>query len=521
MEHQKHKNRRLLAKNSLLNLLGQILPMAAGVLTIPYIVKGLGTNGYGILSIAWMVLGYFGLFDLGLSRATVKFVAENLSPEKVHKIPELVWTSLSMLVGAGCIGGLLVAACVPFLVTHFFKMPASFVGEAKAALLILSGSMPIILGTDALRGVLEAAQRFDLVNLVKVPSSICFYLVAALVIPFGIRVSGIVLILMLIRLATGCIYLVLCFRVFPSLRGRFYFSRAAVRPLANFSSWIMVSNVTAPIGGYLERFLIASVLSVGMLTYYSVPFDLVGKAIIFPASLAPALFPYYSYHSKIVGTEISDITSRSIKYLLLVMTPVTAIAVFFAKDILQLWLGTQFATQSTVVMQLVAFIFFFNAFAYIPYTSVQALGRPKIKAMLDLIVLPVYGISGWWLTRHMGINGAALAKLFVTILDCSVLFAFARSMRSFSPRDCFRGPLLRALLQSALLFFAVYLIHSLHTKVILSVLLLILCLLGYVAGFWVLAVDDEDRTTLRGLAHRARSFITNSRPSPILETGGE
>src|ERR1039458_9539689 len=103
----------LVAKNSLLNLLGQILPMLVGVVTIPYIVRGLGVNGYGILSIGFMVLGYFSMFDLGLSRATVKFVAQNMSPDKVHKVPELVWTSLCLLVGSGCVGGILGAAFVP------------------------------------------------------------------------------------------------------------------------------------------------------------------------------------------------------------------------------------------------------------------------------------------------------------------------------------------------------------------------------------------------------------------------
>src|ERR1700704_300382 len=134
----------LIARNSIFNLLGQILPMLVGVLTIPYIIRGLGTDGYGILSIAWMVLGYFSIFDLGLSRATVKFVAEHLSPDKIHKVPELVWTSLGLLILLGCAGGLLVAAFVPLAVTHYFKMPASFVGEARTALFILAASMPVI-----------------------------------------------------------------------------------------------------------------------------------------------------------------------------------------------------------------------------------------------------------------------------------------------------------------------------------------------------------------------------------------
>jgi len=100
MDDQKQRGRRLIAKNTIFNLTGQILPMVAGVLTIPFIVRGLGAAEYGILSIAMMLLGYFNIFDLGLSRATVKFVAENLDSENIHKVPELIWTSLSLLVGS-------------------------------------------------------------------------------------------------------------------------------------------------------------------------------------------------------------------------------------------------------------------------------------------------------------------------------------------------------------------------------------------------------------------------------------
>jgi hypothetical protein len=70
----------LLARNTLLNLAGQVIPLLIGLATIPYIVRGLGTERFGVLAIAWVVLGYFSLFDLGLGRAKTKFVAECLGP---------------------------------------------------------------------------------------------------------------------------------------------------------------------------------------------------------------------------------------------------------------------------------------------------------------------------------------------------------------------------------------------------------------------------------------------------------
>src|SRR5260370_38891851 len=176
MDDQKQRGRRLIAKNTIFNLTGQVLPMVAGVATIPFSVRGLGAAEYGILSIAMMLLGYFNIFDLGLSRATVKFVAENLDPENVHKVPELVWTSLSLLVGLGIIGGAVAAFFVPISVTHLFKMPAELAGQARIPLYLLSASMPVMLGNNALRSVLRATQRFDFVHYVKVPPRVPFLL---------------------------------------------------------------------------------------------------------------------------------------------------------------------------------------------------------------------------------------------------------------------------------------------------------------------------------------------------------
>ena len=515
MDEHKQRGRRLIAKNSIFNLLGQILPMLVGLLTIPYIVHGLGASQYGIFSIATMLLGYFSIFDLGLSRATVKFVAENLSSDRIQKVPELVWTSLSLLVALGTICGGLTALFVPVSVTHFFKMPPELAGEARIALFILCASMPIMLANDALRGVLEASQRFDLVNCVKVPASILFYLTAALVIPFGVHVAGIVALLVSIRLLSSFFYLSFCLRVIPGLRSGFQVSRAALGPLATFGGWIMISNVTAPVFGYLERFMIASILSVGALTFYSAPFELVSKLLIFPMSIVPSLFPYFSFHAERTRSEVSEVTSRAVKYLFLVLTPPAAVFIFFARDILNLWLGPQFASESTLVLRLITLGFFLNAFATIPFTSVQALGRPDLKAKLDLISLPLYiGVARFLMHKagiYGGINGAALAKLLVTITDGFFLYIFAFRLKAFSLRDCVSGPLFRGILASAGLFLAVFSIHSMQLNLLLSAGLVLLCFAVYLIMFWVFAVDHEDRVTIFGLRARALELLSGRR----------
>ncbi len=45
-----HISGSLIARNTLLNLIGQALPLLVGVVTIPLVVHGLGTERFGLLS---------------------------------------------------------------------------------------------------------------------------------------------------------------------------------------------------------------------------------------------------------------------------------------------------------------------------------------------------------------------------------------------------------------------------------------------------------------------------------------
>ena len=125
----------LLAHNTILNFIGQVVPLLIGIVTIPIIIRGLGVERFGILSLAWVVIGYFSLFDLGLGRATTKFVAEMLGKRETERLPHLIWTSFRIHFLLGLIGGLLLAFLTPLLVERVFNITPALRGEARSTFL--------------------------------------------------------------------------------------------------------------------------------------------------------------------------------------------------------------------------------------------------------------------------------------------------------------------------------------------------------------------------------------------------
>src|SRR5437016_10953694 len=113
--NQKQITGRLISRNWVVNLFGQGLPLLIGVVTIPWLLRYLGLERFGILSITWALLGYVGQFDLGLGRATTKYVAECLGRGDTHRLPAFFWTSLMSQVIFGVIAAVTLLAATPLL----------------------------------------------------------------------------------------------------------------------------------------------------------------------------------------------------------------------------------------------------------------------------------------------------------------------------------------------------------------------------------------------------------------------
>jgi hypothetical protein len=72
---------------------------------------------------------------------------------------------------------------------------------------------------------------------------------------------------------------------------------------------------------------------------------------------------------------------------------------------LALWLGADFATRSTRVLQVLAYGGLANGLAAIPFAHIQGAGRARLTATLNVIELPLYLGALFWLTASLGIFG--------------------------------------------------------------------------------------------------------------------
>ena len=251
-----------LAKNSLLNLIGQILPLLIALIALPIVVKGLGNARFGLLTLAWTFLGYFNFFDLGLGRAATRFIASALGRGETERVPELLVTALLTQLLFGTLAALLMMVSAPWLVRAVLdEQTIMLSGEALTILRSVALGMPIVMVSSSLSGALEAAQRFDLVNLIRVPVNTASFAIPLAGVLMGLSLPVIVLLLLAGRAVALSGYLFFVRRTIGSF-GLQHGRVALLREMLSFGGWIMVSGLTVPTLAYAERLLIASTLGI-------------------------------------------------------------------------------------------------------------------------------------------------------------------------------------------------------------------------------------------------------------------
>jgi O-antigen/teichoic acid export membrane protein len=491
---------RLLTRNTLLNFIGQAGPLLVGIAAIPFIIRGLGVERFGLLTIAWLAPEYFTFIDLGLGRAVTKYVAEALGKGDREHMSRLAWTAMTAQFGLGLLGTLALITLTPFLTEHVLNIPPALESEGNAIFQLVALSIPLVLVSGSVSGVLAAAQRFDLVNAVSASFNTANPALALIgVLWFDWHLTEIVTMLVVSRFLTLFAYYWLCIRVFPSFKGpRFY--PAELRTLLAFGGWVTVSSIAVPVLLYLDRFIIGASLTMAAVAYYAMPYEMVTRLWIIPASLGTTLFPAFSM---LTGREppkrLASLLTQSMKWMLLILGPAVVIITAFAGDILEIWLGSDFARESTLALQILAVGILINSMVHVQYAVVQALGRPDLTAKFHLLQLPLHGLLVWWLVSLWGITGAALAQSIRLSLEALLLLVAACRLLSLPFYSLISTKILQTSL--LLLLFAGIIMAISNLQGLTPVRLLALGLTLSVAAvtLWHYSLDRQDRDQLTKL----------------------
>jgi O-antigen/teichoic acid export membrane protein len=491
----------LLARNATLSLLTEGWVFLVLVVAMPRLVAFLGETSFGLFSLALVVIGYLTFLDIGVSRAATKYISEHLAEKDLDGARQIIRTALLTNLTLGLVGGLAVVTLSPFLIHSIFKVSADLEKQAWLVLCIVGVSVPVLLMHGVLRAVLTSFQRFGWINSVNALVTTVQWGAACWLAWRSYGVAAVVLVTVVTRMVAVAVYGILVFSLVPGSGRPRAWGLVGLLKLLRFGSWVTVSQLVGPVLVFLDRFLIASFLSLGAVTLYTVPYEAMTRLRIIPSSLASTLYPALSERGREEEkTNLQGLYEGSVRYLLLALLPCIAFLLVLSPDILTLWMGGQFAKDASAVLQILAVGAFANALTYVPYTALQALGRPDLTGKFHLLEVPVYVGICIFLIPRWGIAGAALASTLRFVLDAALLFWAAQHYCSCSLRSAWRRCMPIAVVGTLLGAIMLGIQFFLHATLIRLAAGLIAVALYFLAIWWFVLNDRERPFIARALS---------------------
>ena len=409
-------------RNTLYNLLGRIAPLGISLVTVPLYLHAIGEARYGVLAIIWLFTGYFGVFEMGLSRASAYHLAQQHDESPAVRSTTF-WTALWLNLSFGLLGAVVLYAAAQPVFTHFFHMSETMRRSVLASLPWIAAALPLSTLGGVLAGALEARERFAYLNVIGVFNTALTQIGPLLVAVFiSPELTWLIPAVVLARASGLLLQFVGVWRFLPIVPSAL-FNRTRARALFTYGGWISLTNIVGPVLVTFDRMLIGALMSVQAVTYYTVPYNLVNRVSMLPGALSTSLFPRFSRTENGEGKQLAE---RGLHLLVAVMTPITVIGIALLPLFLTHWISPEFSRHGSMVGMILLAGIWINGLAYIPYGLLQGQGRPDVTAKLHLLELPFFLLLLWGGIHWLGLPGAALAWSLRVAVDALLLFYLAR-----------------------------------------------------------------------------------------------
>ncbi|GBQ91695.1 polysaccharide biosynthesis protein [Acetobacter nitrogenifigens DSM 23921 = NBRC 105050] len=468
------------------NMLGRIAPIFVALLVTPKLIHLLGLSRWGVFSIALSLVGTFGIFDFGLGRALTRTIADRATDEPDEETADVTLTGIITLTVFGVIGGLIAAVAVAFWVHHGLKIPSELERQTTIALWVLCATAPLVMANAAMWGVMTAFQAFRAANLVNIPISIMYYLGPLLALLVWNNLIGVMLVLAACRLWMTVSYLRICLRLMPQIRT----ARARPRllaPLFRVGGWMTVSNIAYPVLNYMDRFMIASVISAAATSYYTTPADVVGRFSLLTNAVTGSAFPAFAASwRRDVETTVA-LYRTSVLTIQALLFPVCLFAALFSHPLLALWIDPSFATQSSTIMKFLCLGVFISGVDSIAAGFLDGIGRPDASAKLSIGEFLVYTPLLYICLVRFGVIGAAFAWALRMTLDFIVRSWV--SVRLYRPL----GAAIRRILPAAVVGFLALVASLVEMSLSVAALAFVVLSAVFYGVLWFGCMDASER----------------------------
>ena len=389
-----------------------------GLLYMPFMLRMMGQNEYGLYSLVASVITYLTVLDLGFGNAIVRYTAKFRAEGKINEQYDMFGMFLILYSIVGVIT-LLIGTGFYFNVDVLFDraMTLEDLSKVRTMMLLMTVNLAFTFPISVFGSIIVAYEDFVFQKLVNITRIILNPLVMIAMLMLGYRAIGMTVITTLFNVVT---LLVNCWYCFHKIHIRIYFGHfkwGFLKEVSIYSFWIFLNAIMDRIYWSSGQFILGMYKGAVAVAVYAVAIQLQGIYMSFSTAISGVFLPKVTAMVAKENNEkaISDLFIRMGRIQYAIMAFILTGFILFGKVFIYFWAGSDYDEAYYI-----ALLFF------IPLTIpliqnlgiiiLQARNQMRFRCVLYVVIAFVsLGIS-IPLARLYGGIGCALGTVFALVV---------------------------------------------------------------------------------------------------------
>jgi len=404
-------------KNAFANVARGTASALVALAVTPFLTRALPPEKYGAWALVLQLAAYVGYLEFGIQTAVGRFVAHANERSDVEHRDEIVNTALAMLTAACLLALVLIGILIAVLPRFFRQMPAGLYPDVRIALALVGGSLAVGLPASVFNGIFVGLQRYEIPAVIVAGSKLFSGVLLVVIARHGGSIPAMAVSMAATSLVSYVLQWLMSRRYAPDIRlSRRLVSGDAGRELLSYCVSLTVWSFAMLLVSGLDLTLVG-VFDFQRVAFYAVAASLVTFVAGLQNAVFSAMIPSTAImHARGASWELGRVVIEGTRYgmFLLLLTGLPLLLV--AKPILRVWVGSAYAGQTAVLLQIlvIANIVRFSALPYI--VTLIGTGQQRFIVLTPLLE----GVTNLLVSVVAGYYWGAMGVAFGTLCGAVV-----------------------------------------------------------------------------------------------------
>ncbi len=398
-------DKKLFAKNSLTGVGQKLLIALLTFYTIPVFIKLLGKEAYGVFATLSVIGELSRLTNVGFNASIVKFISKQGKIRQSSQ--DIVVAVFTMLVLITIISSVFLSLR-ELLLASVFNIPDAYLEDSRTLFSMLVFANATLLLVMPFTAILESQKRIYILNYLQLTYSILYWglIILALQLNLGLASVG------YMAFAAASIFFILTVSFSIKVWGKFHlkgisrYFKTSLKKQLGYGLQIYLSGFLGLFWEPLIILIINHTFGVASVTYYDVGIRIRNQITRINQSFILPLFQLFSERGKL--DEIRSIIIVFKKYYLLGAIPVIAFLFYSTRPIIELWIGKDVESYTSVVLALSAGVIMGQVIVSPIFTYLRAF-RPMALVYNQIIMIFMSVVPILATYKFLGYNSVVLA----------------------------------------------------------------------------------------------------------------